>query len=593
VSRVNSSVRLPAYPEGPAGNRRLTVERLLLSGTAWFSSRPGLVVALVATLVGLLVTMPLALHLTDDIYGYPGDATGTVTDFWWWGYALTHGKPILDNVLEGVPLGSEWSQIGFSPLPVFVFTPMSALLGPILSYNILVISGFPLTAWTTFLLAKRLSMTTVPAAFSGLTFAFTPYHLEKAMGHATQTHLELLVGCLLLLAIWRAWGGFRYVIGAGALFGLQTWLEPSVAYVMVFAVAVFLLVSATVALITEGGRGVAVGRHLAAGLAMAGVSALFLPVAAFFIHRPGTTGAAAGPLALTERTLGDLATYSARFREYFQPYYNNPIVPGFIKRWELANLHDSNWTESSILLGFTVIGLAVVGIVTTRRLFPLALAALLIVSGALLSHAPNGAILGFIIHYPSYYLWHLVGSFRVYARFAWMVLLGGSLLAGMGLSALQSRIRPGKAQLLLLIPFLVAAIEFNNIPPTHVTAILPAPAEYVWLRSQPQGVLLEYPASGSNPQLQEIQLRQYLLYQMVHLHAVFLNGILNGAVAHAAKQLEPYYGPGVVDRLRSYGIRYLFVHRSDYQADGFGLPRYVDGLTYVMTINGVDIFTVD
>jgi hypothetical protein len=559
---------------------------------AWLRARPGLLVTLVATLLALVVTMPVVLHPTGDVYGPPGDGSGAVAVNWWWSYALTHGKPLFDNQLQGVPLGSEWDHISFVPLSVFIFAPLSVLVGPVLSYNLLILSSFPLTAWTTYVLGRRLGLTTLPAAFSGLTFAFTPYHLEKAMGHGNQAHLEMLVGALALLVIWRTRGRIWFVVAAGILAGLQLWSEPSISYVMVFAVATFFLVSGFVGLLTEPMKSRVLRRHLAAGVLMAAIAIIFLPIALIFLHRPGTPGAAPGLLALEHRDLGEVAIYSAHLREYAQPYINNPLVPAPIKQWELNHLHGSNLTESSILLGYTVIALAIVGIALTRRLFPVALATALIAAGALLAVSPTHVLFGRTVHFPSYYLYGLVSFYRVYARFSWMVLLGGSLLAGLGLAALQSRLRPGKLHFLLLIPFLLAAIEFNNLPPERFTQVLPAPGEYVWLRDQPQGVLLEYPANAGDPTRQEIQIRRYLLYQMVHMHPTFLTEV-NGAAWAEAKRLEPYYAPGVGERLKALGVKYVFVHQSEYRSDGFDLPRDVDGLSYVTTLDGVDIFTVD
>ena len=105
---------------------------------------------------------------------------------------------------------------------------------------------------------------------------------------------------------------------------------------------------------------------------------------------------------------------------------------------------------------------------------------------------------------------------------------------------------------------------------------------------------MEYPAnSGPVPLRQEAEIRQYMLYQMVHLHQTFLNETaLSGTVADVAAQLEPYYKPGVGARLKAYGVRYVFVHREDYIAAGWAVPTTVDGLTYVTTLNGCDIYTV-
>lgn len=546
----------------------------------------------IATVWGLVVTWPVAIHFGDYIYGTPGDATGAVSTFWWWGYALTHGKPVLDNTLQGVPIGSEWDLIAFSPLSVFIFTPLDLVMGPIASYNVLILSSFPLTAWATYLLARALGISRLGAAFAGLALAFIPYHIEKATGHGNQTHLELLAGMLLFLVRWRQTGRRRNLVGAGVLAGLQAWLEPSVFYVMAFALLTFFAVSAA---LPEQGRSrrAWIGHHLVGGVLMAAVVAPFIPVALVFFHRPGSSSSLSSHLTHAQ-TSGEALIYSARLREYFEPWYANPLVPDAIKHLEFLRLHGSNFVESSLALGYTVLALAVTAVAWHRRRFVIALCLGLMFVGVLVSLPPDQKVGPFVVHPPTYYLTQVVTIFRVYARFAMMVQLGVCLLAGLGLAGLQARLGGGRRQFLLAIPFLLMAVEFNNLPPTHVTQILPAPAEYVWLRDQPQGVVMEYPAKAGGETLQqEIQIRQDLLYQMVHLHPTFLTEVTNGKVGAAAKELEPYYGAGVADRLKGYGVKYVLVHRGDYVAYGYDVPHDVPGLTYVTTLDGTDIFTVN
>jgi 6-pyruvoyl-tetrahydropterin synthase related domain len=550
-----------------------------------------LAVFLIATAWAVVVTWPVAIHFGDTIYGTPGDATGTVTDYWWWGYALTHGKPILDNTLQGVPLGSEWDLLPFSPLPVFIFAPLDVAIGPIATYNVLILSSFPLTAWATYLLARTLGISRLGSAFAGLALAFIPYHIEKATGHGNQAHLELLAGTLLFLVRWRQGGSRWNLVGAGALAGLQAWWEPSVFYVMAFAVPTFLVVSAV--LPDKGVRRMDwIRRHVLAGLVMVAALVPFLPVAFLFFHRPGSATSLATQLSHAQ-TSGEAIIYSARLREYFEPWYANPLVPNSIKQWEFLHLHGSNFVENSLGLGYTVLALAFAATVWARRWFVIALCIALIFVGVLVALPPDQKLGPIAVHPPTYYLTQVVTIFRVYARFAMMVQLGVCLLAGMGIAVLQARLGAGRRQLLLVIPFLLMAVEFNNLPPNHVTQILPAPAEYVWLRDQPQGIVMEYPAkAGGETGQQEIQIRQDLLYQMIHLHPSFLTEVTNGQVGAAAKRLEPYYGPGVVDQLKSYGVRYVLVHRTDYFADGYDVPLSVPGLTYVTTLGDTDIFTV-
>ena len=212
-------------------------------------------------------------------------------------------------------------------------------------------------------------------------------------------------------------------------------------------------------------------------------------------------------------------------------------------------------------------------------------------------------MLGLNVPEPSYFLYAVVPFIRVYSRFGILVMLGCALLAGLGLTVLSVRLGTGRRRAVLLIPFLTLALEFNSLPPTHTYQLFPAPAEYVWLRSQPAGTLVEYPLAigplakpgqfplgSANPNTIEIETRQYNFYQQVHLHGLFNGAVSSTPADLIAPRLEPYYGQGVADRLTSIGIRYVFVHRDNYAAAGFELPRNVPGLTYLQTIDGTDIY---
>lgn len=557
--------------------------------------RPALTVFLVACVLAIVITTPVLMHFGDEIYGTPGDATGGVTQYWWWGYAITHGKSIFDNTLEGVPLGSEWAQMPFVVLPLFIFPLLSATIGPIASYNLLILSSFPLTAWATFLLARRLGFNALAAAFSGLAFAFSPYHVEKAQGHGNETHMEFIALTLYFLVRWRQ-GGRRIDIAlAGAMAGLQLWMDYSFSLVLAFGMLAFFVVN--VVLPPKGAtRPGWLRSNVIGGVLMAAVAALFAPLTVLAAHRPGSGSYAASfgaELGTVQRSFAELDAYSARFHEYVMPWHANPLLPASLRAWEDLHLHGSNYTESSLFIGYTVIALALCGLVIGRHRFPTAFGVALIVVGVAMAAPPLLNVLGVTIRAPSDFLFHFITFFRVYARFAVLVLLGMSLLGAAGLAALQSRLGPGRQQWLMLLPFLLVAVEFNNMPAFHVTQILPAPAEYTWLQSQPPGTLMEYPAHSGDAATLEVEVRQYELYQMVHLHPTFLNeSPLTGVVASAAAELEPYYKPGVADRLKAYGVRYVFVHRDDYLKAGWNLPNQVDGLTYVTTVAGVDIYVV-
>jgi hypothetical protein len=181
----------------------------------------------------------------------------------------------------------------------------------------------------------------------------------------------------------------------------------------------------------------------------------------------------------------------------------------------------------------------------------------------------------------------------VYARFGVLVMLAAVLLAGFGFAALSSRLRVGWPRALLVVPFLLLAVEFNNVPPLHTTRLFPAPPAYEWLASQPSGILIEYPLrAGPDPGVQQVQTYEYELYQQTHQHPIFNGSTPTSRAGQLEPRLEPYYSPGVASELRALGIRYVFVHRNEYAADGLQLPNQVAGLRFVMTLAGIDIYEV-
>jgi hypothetical protein len=537
----------------------------------------------------------LALHLGDSVYGTPGDATGTVAIFWWWAYALQHGKPLLDNTMLGAPIGSGWEQISFGAVQLSVFTPLTLIVGPVEAYNLGVLSGYPLTAWATFVLGRRLGMTSLAAAFSALAFAFMPFHTEKAMGHLMQGHMEVFPAFLLFAVRWSHGGSRWNLVGAGGIAGITLWTDFYFAYILAAESVAFFVVNALVG----GRRPAAFASRLGeavSGVAVVGaVAALFVPAALVLAHRPGSgtyTSSVAGEVNLFHRTLDAVTIYSARPREYLLPWHANPLVPDGIRQLEISHLHMSNFSEQSLFIGYTVMVLAVVGVVLARRAFPIALALAIGVGGFVMAQPPMPRYGPIELLGPSYFLNPLLPVFRVYARFGILVLFGAALLAGLGFGVLQARLGSGRGRCVLAIPFLLAALEFNNVPPTHTYQIFPAPAEYQWLRDQPPGILVEYPLAIGPELTQEIQTRQYTLYQQVHLHPMLNGAPPTSPAGQLAKELEPYYGSGVPDHLQALGIRYVFVHRVSYAADGEQLPRDVPGLTYLRRFGDTDIFLV-
>jgi hypothetical protein len=557
-----------------------------------------LIVAAIATLLALTLSFPVVLHPTTMLYGYPGDATGTVAIYWWWSYAPRHGLPLLDNTMTGVPMGSGWNLVPFVVSQLVVMAPLSFLAGPIAAYNIGALASYPATAAVTFLLARRLGLSSLAAAFAGLAFAFMPLHTEKAQVHLNQTHMEVFPAFILFTLRWRQGGSWWNLAAAGAIAGLTLWTDIYMAFILSVMAAAVLAVS----MLMPGARneesfGRRVKDHISGVSIVGAVAALFVPAAIAVGARSGggLSNAISTEVDILRRS-AESRVYSARPWEYVLPWHANPLVPDAVKAFEGEHLHGSNFAEASLFLGYTVLALVVVALVAARRgrRFAMALALVTAAVGVIFSAPPSQRIDGVTLYFPSQVLGGLLPVIRVYSRFGMIVMLGVALLAGLGLDDLRQRLSlPGGAlRALALVPFVTLALEFTNVPPSRVTAVLPAPAEYAWLKSQPQGILVEYPLATGPPSVQEVQTRQYTLYQMVHLHPMFNGAPPPSNAGKYALQLEPYYSPQSIAGLRSLGVRYVFVHRADYVADGFETPQSVAGLQYITTLDDTDIFIV-
>lgn len=559
-----------------------------------------LIVAAIATLLALILSFPVVLHPTTMLYGSQGDATGTVAIYWWWSYAPRHGLPLLDNTWTGTPLGSGWDHIPFVVFQVVLMAPLSFLAGPIAAYNIAAVASYPATAAVTFLLARRMGMGSVAAAFAALAFAFMPLHTEKATAHLDQAHMEVFPAFLLFALRWRQGGSKWNLAAAGAIAGLTLWTDIYMTFILSVLAAGLLVLSV---LIPDERTGVSLGhrirKHALALVIVAAVSAVFVPPAIAVGARSGggLSNAVSSEVDVLRRTMSEIRAFSARPWEYVLPWHANPFVPSSLKAFEAQHLHGSNFVELSLFLGYTVMLLAVIGLLATRRgrRMPVVLAVATMGIGAVFSAPPSVHVDGLTAYFPSEILGRLLPVFRVYSRFGMIVMLGAALLAGIGLDDVRRRLslRGGSWRALALVPFVTLGLEFTNVPPSRALAVLPPPPEYTWLQSQPQGILVEYPLATGPAATQEIQTYEYALYQMVHLHRMFNGATSASPAARYASQLEPYYSPEAIARLRSLGIRYVFVHRADYAADGLETPRLVTGLEYVATLGDTDIFLVN
>ena len=119
----------------------------------------------------------------DFIVGAPGDPSFFIWQLQWVPFALGHHlNPLVTDYLH-YPSGINLMWNSGIVFPALVLTPVTVLLGPIVSYNLLTVLSVWLSGWVAYLAARRYSRRWPAAAAAGLLYAFSPYMASQILGH--------------------------------------------------------------------------------------------------------------------------------------------------------------------------------------------------------------------------------------------------------------------------------------------------------------------------------------------------------------------------------------------------------------------------
>ncbi|HET7312568.1 MAG TPA: hypothetical protein VFJ17_14720 [Mycobacteriales bacterium] len=165
----------------------------------------------------------------------------------WLPFAITHGhNPFFTSYLN-MPYGANLSINTSMPLLGLIGWPVTAALGPVATYNLLLRLALALSGTAMYVLMRRY-VSWRPAAFgAGLLFAFSPFMAGHAQRHLFLTFLPLVPLLVLLVDDWLV-SCRRSPVVAGALIGLAAALEflisPEVVALFTIGVVVGLAVLA-------------------------------------------------------------------------------------------------------------------------------------------------------------------------------------------------------------------------------------------------------------------------------------------------------------------------------------------------------------
>jgi hypothetical protein len=479
-------------------------------------------------LLTVVMTWPLARHVTTAIPGDAFDGWQNYWNLWWLKLALVDRvqNPYVTDILYA-PTGVGLYFHTLNPFNGLLTLPVQLTAGLYAAYNTVVLASWVLPGYGIFLLTRwvlrRARLT--PAArwlgpwLAGVVFTFAPVHMAHLLGHMQVMALEWLpfYALALLRAVERSRDGRPWLRDAGlaglflVLAGLCDWY---------FALYLFLFTALVIvwAWLTPNGRGVALPpwRRLAAPVAPAFVAGVVFALVLAPVLWPMISEATR--LTYMVRPSGDLYIYSASLLDFLIPNRLHTLWRETSATWpgnQIAPL-----SERTIAVGYAALALAAVAVTRLRRGTGLWLAAAVVFLLVALGPRPHaGNITWESIptamaaggEWSPYALLNRLVPFmrisRSVSRFAILVQMAVAVLAGMVLAYLVNRRTRLAAAVLAAGSLAVMLAEYWVAP--YPVSPPDTPAIYTEIGQQPgTGSMLNLPMNYDRP--------GYLLYQTVH-----------------------------------------------------------------------------
>jgi len=142
------------------------------------------------------------VSITRNLSGEGSDPYDSPWFLAWWPWAMTHHQNLLFTHLVWQPLGVSLLWITSIPALAILGWPITALWGPGVTYNVLVILAPILSAWLMFFVCLRISHDSIAAFIGGFLFGFSAYEMAQDAG-ALNLSFTCLVPAILLVALRR------------------------------------------------------------------------------------------------------------------------------------------------------------------------------------------------------------------------------------------------------------------------------------------------------------------------------------------------------------------------------------------------------
>ena len=400
----------------------------------------------------------------------------------------------------------------------------------VLAYNLVLVAGFALSAWTMALVVQRWTRDWTAGLAAGAIFGFNAHSLSR-IPHLQAQHLEFLP--LALYALDRVFEAPTLRNGLK----LAGWsVLQSLTSIYLLVITAFALIASTIARLPDVKR-----RPLlvlgSLGAAAAASLLILMPFLLPYWHVSRDLGLV--------RTLDDAAGFSASGWSYLS-------TPARVHTW-----WSSRFSEGGNVLFPGVLGLLLTAIAVVRGdALRDPRARMCLVAGI------TGVALSFGAHLPGYAVLYAVmpilHGIRATARFGVLAIVAVAVLSGFGVVALRRSVPVRAWAPLSTILVLVASFE-SLAAPLGLTRFEAIPPIYADLPRSDNTVVAEVPFYNSrNAQFHAV----YMLYSVSHWQHLVngYSGFQPPSFYQNAQALEGFPDARSFARLHELGVTHLFVH---------------------------------
>lgn len=179
--------------------------------------------------VAMAATWPISAHLTTHLPGEPSGDTGVyVWNLWNFRHELVDlgRNPLSTSSVFSLTPRPNLSAHNYTPLADVLALPLLPVLGPVATYNLLLMVLVAANGWAAWLLIRHVTGKTAESWMAGALFALSPALMARTTAHFSLVAAFPLPLILLTTIKGLDTGAPRYAVGTGTLIAVAGFCDP-------------------------------------------------------------------------------------------------------------------------------------------------------------------------------------------------------------------------------------------------------------------------------------------------------------------------------------------------------------------------------